>query len=601
MRNVRKSRAISLAAAAVFGLARPGWAAVTVTWTGATSEATSIGYPVNTAAWDTTTQNWANGSGATTYAAGDNTVFTDNFTGDVSIAVSGGMNPSSMEFTNTGAGAFTSYTFLTGTGTTASSSPFQASNYPQNLILDSNFNGIVHLQANASATGQQFSQIAINGGTLEVDTTRAGAFPYFTGTVGDSFPAITLSTGTLSFNDSSGASAQQLDGLLNVTASSTIATGTLAASNKPEWSGTIDIASGDTLTMSSASSSIVIDLTATGISGGTIAVSPTTVLDLSTAGSGSKTTVYALGASGTIETGVAALNLGALTGGTGSTLTNTGATVYSIGADTGSTFSGTIADGTGTTGITKVNSANTLTLNGTNTFTGATTVNAGTLLLDFSASGAPATNIINNSANSSTLNLSGGTLALTGKASTTNSQRFAALSVNTGASAIVLNANATSNPLLLTLGAITPNGGGTVDFTLPTGVQSGTNGIVTTTANAIPTGGQQTILGGYATVNGNTWAVSGTGATAGNITGLATGSYSNTGTTALASASGLDIDIAASGTNTAGSSETVNSIRFNDGTGPSTINAAAGLTVATAEFWKPPPSATMPSPSTTAH
>ena len=44
--------------------------------------------------------------------------------------------------------------------------------------------------------------------------------------------------------------------------------------------------------------------------------------------------------------------------------------------------------------------------------------------------------------------------------------------------------------------------------------------IDTTTANSNPTGGQQTILGGYATVGGTNWAVSGTGMGSHNITAL---------------------------------------------------------------------------------
>ena len=104
--------------------------------------------------------------------------------------------------------------------------------------------------------------------------------------------------------------------------------------------------------------------------------------------------------------------------------------------------------------------------------------------------------------------LGGGTLAIQGKLSTTNSQQFNGLTVNPGCSAIVLTAG-TSNPLLLSLGSISRNAGGTVDFTLPGGTQSATNGITTTTPN---TNG---ILGGYATVGGTDWATS--NGTAGNI------------------------------------------------------------------------------------
>ena len=61
----------------------------------------------------------------------------------------------------------------------------------------------------------------------------------------------------------------------------------------------------------------------------------------------------------------------------------------------------------------------------------------------------------------------------------------------------------TSNPLLLSLGGISRSPGGTVDFTLPGGTQSATNGITTTTPNT-----SAGILGGYATVGGTDWACS---------------------------------------------------------------------------------------------
>jgi autotransporter-associated beta strand protein len=68
---------------------------------------------------------------------------------------------------------------------------------------------------------------------------------------------------------------------------------------------------------------------------------------------------------------------------------------------------------------------------------------------------------------------------------------------------------------VLNLGAITPNAGGTVNFTLPTGTQSATNGITTSTTNT------NSILGGWARV-GNDWAINSTNAVGGNIAALAT-------------------------------------------------------------------------------
>ncbi len=166
--------------------------------------------------------------------------------------------------------------------------------------------------------------------------------------------------------------------------------------------------------------------------------------------------------------------------------------------------------------------AGTLTLTAANTYDGATTVNNGTLLLDFSAPGAPTMNIINNTANSSTLVLGGGALVLTGRASTANVQNVNGLTINAGVSSIRLNA-ATANPLVLNLGAITTSPGGTVNFTLPSGVQSATNGITTSTLNS------SGILGAFATVGGTDFAVNATDTAGGNIVGLSSvGGYTLT-------------------------------------------------------------------------
>jgi len=164
--------------------------------------------------------------------------------------------------------------------------------------------------------------------------------------------------------------------------------------------------------------------------------------------------------------------------------------------NTSTTYDGVIS---GTGGFTKSGSG-IQTLTGGNIFSSTTAINAGTLKLDFSAATAPTDNIINNTANSSDLSMAGGSLTLVGKASTTNTQQFNGLTVTGGVNTIALMPDVTSNPMLLTLGAITRTGG-TVDFTLPAGVQSASNGITTTTSNDA-TG----ILGTWATVGGTSYA-----------------------------------------------------------------------------------------------
>ena len=228
---------------------------------------------------------------------------------------------------------------------------------------------------------------------------------------------------------------------------------------------------------------------------------------------------------------------------------------------------GVVSDGggSGSLGLTKLGTGQ-LTLSAANTYTGSTIVNSGTLRLDFSATGAPASDIVNNASNSSGLTLGGGALSVVGKASASNSQRFNGLTLNRGANSITATVG-TSGTVTLALGAITRSAaGGVVNFTLPAA-----GSITTTTANANFAGGQQTILGGYATMGGTTWTVSaGDGTNPGAITGLTT--YNN------GFSAGSDVDVA--GGASAPASMTVNSLRLNAAT-LSTVSLGGPLTVAT--------------------
>ncbi len=197
--------------------------------------------------------------------------------------------------------------------------------------------------------------------------------------------------------------------------------------------------------------------------------------------------------------------------------------------------------------LTKVGGG-TLTLTGPATFLGALTVNSGALRFT-------------NSVATSSVNANGGTLTI-GTGATLGFAQLSmgggTLSAETGASfgggtTLVANsasriASATSSlggTGILALSGIFRNSGATIDFGLPT-----TGSITTTTMNSAGT-----ILGGWATANSSSWAVSaGDGATPGNISALAT-YVSNTW------ASGNNTDVTSS--NSPAADSTTNSLRFN--------------------------------------
>lgn len=160
-----------------------------------------------------------------------------------------------------------------------------------------------------------------------------------------------------------------------------------------------------------------------------------------------------------------------------------GSGTLTLNATSGSTsYAGSIG---GTGGLTKLG-AGTQTLTGANTYTGATTIGGGTLALDFSVAGAPASNIVSSS---STLNLGGGTLSIKGATGATT-QAFNGLNVTAGNNRI--SATAGAGGLGVSLGGINRSGG-LVDFAFNTGTT-----ISTTHADGA--------LGGWATVNGTDYA-----------------------------------------------------------------------------------------------
>lgn len=127
-----------------------------------------------------------------------------------------------------------------------------------------------------------------------------------------------------------------------------------------------------------------------------------------------------------------------------------------------------------------------LTLTGASTFTGDTTINGGAISLDFANAAAPADNILSAT---STLNLAGGVLNVSGAGGEANNQTVNGLNVIAGSNKI--NAlSGVGGSLTLNLGGVTRTGG-IVDFSMNAGT-------TITTSNAA--------LGGWATVNGTDYA-----------------------------------------------------------------------------------------------
>ena len=186
-------------------------------------------------------------------------------------------------------------------------------------------------------------------------------------------------------------------------------------------------------------------------------------------------------------------------------------------------------------GLTK-NGAGTLTLSGANNFKGVTTVNRGTLTLDYSSQ--PNSKLDT----ASSLTLGGGTMRVSGGSAFT--QAVGRLTLNMGASTVT-NLNAAGGTILNFGATLTRNAGGTVTF--------GTTGA----AILLSPGLANDLYGGFATFGDSTWAgKNGTNYYFQFITGY-TG-YTNTWN----AADNKDITVANAGD--IGANAQVNSLRFNN-------------------------------------
>ncbi len=223
-------------------------------------------------------------------------------------------------------------------------------------------------------------------------------------------------------------------------------------------------------------------------------------------------------------------------------------------------FTGALQRATGATGTADtltVTGGGTTVLKGANTFTGATTVSGGTLVLDYTSQ--------NNSklSQTATLTLNGGSLQVLGNASAVTSQTINGLVLGNSAGTLGgggrLVVTTSGQNTMLNLGTLTRNRGATMDFST---VQSagGTARIVTTSGNT-PTN----ILGAYATFNRDDWAV----VSGGDIAALNSANY-----TLGAFGAGLHTSLAAS--TSAGTGATSHTLRLTDA-GAVTFAAAANI------------------------
>jgi uncharacterized protein with beta-barrel porin domain len=207
------------------------------------------------------------------------------------------------------------------------------------------------------------------------------------------------------------------------------------------------------------------------------------------------TSLITVNAPGTLDLGGFSQTIGSLTG--SGTVTNSGATFPATlttgGDNTSTTFSGTIQNGNSTLSLTKEGSG-VFTLSGTNTYTGATTVNAGTLALTGNGSIGSSSGV--NVANTGSIFDISGT---TSGASITNLLGVAGGSVILGGKTLTLsNASGTfdgaiggaGGGLALTAGSETLTGTNT--YTGPTTINGGTllvNGSIAPSATFVNAGG----------------------------------------------------------------------------------------------------------------
>ena len=495
--------------------------AVTATWTGATSNAWATG------------GNWS-GTGGAAPAAGSDLVFpagAAHLTTNNNIAAGRSFNSITISGNGytlagnsiaLGAGNL-SDTNAAGSNTVslavsiAATRTFSVSNASESLTISgvlSGAGGLTKTSAGTlilSGTNTYSGATTINGGILKISAdNNLGTAP-------------------------GGATAAQLTfggGTLATTTSFALSSNRGIAFNS---TGTIDVASGTTLTYGGIAAGAG-GLTKT--SAGTLTISGAntyggaTTISLGTLKLGANNSVpsgSALTATGTFDLAGFADTIGSLAG--GGTVTNSSgganSTLTAGGDNTSTTFSGVMQDGQNAVAFTKAGTG-TMTLSGTNSYSGATTINGGTLKIsaDNNLGAVPG------GATAGQLTFGGGTLATT---------TSFALSSNRG---IAFNSTGTidvASGTTLTYGGIAAGAGGLTKTSAGTLTISGANtygGATTISLGTLKLGANNSVPSGSALTATGTFDLAGFADTIGSLAGG--GTVTNSSATASTLTAGGD-------------------------------------------------------------
>jgi fibronectin-binding autotransporter adhesin len=209
----------------------------------------------------------------------------------------------------------------------------------------------------------------------------------------------------------------------------------------------------------------------------------------------------------------------------------------------------------GNSGLTQTG-AGTFTLSGASNFSGSITIGntsagaqtdssqhatigygSGALILDFSASGAPSSNILYNGATPGALLMGGGTLRIVGSSTGANSQSFGNFQLDAGFSTWNLVPN--GQPLSMSTGTFSSSSfdinsrAAQLNIVLPTNASVTTQQLNSGNASTFAYGVLSTGVTADITVNSTSWAINSTNTAGGQIAAMPTASYTDSTSTSV--------------------------------------------------------------------